>query len=141
MDATSLDYLQASEVIKKLQNAGLIERLDMPRWMRSDLPWRQKARYMFGSGPLRQQDGEALRTRTGGRERDGKDRSMVSSYIQELKREGLIRLGNGKGDPWFLPSPKNDLARGTQYQLHRPRRGRQSEGPPTRKPRPPKGGT
>lgn len=132
-----------------LEKAGKVERWDLPRWILSEIPERDKIGLILAETPLRQQDLEILLRRR---------RGPVSGQITQLQRvEGLIKLGDGKGDPWFLPTGgrgargTRDIATdakgaggsgdGTRYQLHRSRRGRSSEGPPTRGPRPPKGET
>lgn len=133
-----------SELIHRLhalEKSGVIERWDLPRWIRADLPEKDKARLAFSETPLRQRDLEVLIARREGRGRDPDlDRPPASTQVTALQEEGLVRLGDKKGDPWYLPPPAAGLARGTQYLQHRSRRGRQSEAPPTPRARPPRGG-
>jgi DNA-binding HxlR family transcriptional regulator len=141
--------------LNALEEAGKVERWDLPRWVRSDVQEKAKARQLFSETPLRQRDMEIMFALQDGRE-DLKDvdRRKASDRIQHLKREGLIQLGDKKGDPWYMPpmargtktgvkKPDLDAAPddGGRYQLHRSRRGRKTSGPPKRGPRVPKGGT
>jgi hypothetical protein len=129
-----------------LEKRGLVERLDLPRWVRADLPENDKGRILFSETPLRQRDLEVLIARREGRQRDPDlDRPGASDRVQALQAEGLVKLGEKKGDPWYLPTARGtqDLApaRGGQYQLRPPRRGRQTGAPPTPRARGPKDGT
>lgn len=107
-----------------LQKAGKVERWDLPRWVRADIPARDKLRIAFSETPLQQHEIEEL---------SGLRRGQVSGQVTELQREGLIKLGAAKGDPWFLPpvTGERGLARGTQYQLHRSHRDPKDEAPTT----------
>ncbi len=121
--------------IHVLEKAGKIERWDLPRWVRSDIPARDKLRIAFSETPLQQHEIEEL---------SGLRRGQVSGQVTELQREGLVKLGEAKGDPWFLPPPQETvraLARGTQYQLRRSHRGPKDEGPTTPRARGPRDGT
>jgi hypothetical protein len=124
---TGMPDRELKDQLDVLSKAGKVLRWDLPRWVRADLPARDKLRLAFSEMPLRQHEIEAL---------SGLRRGQVSGQITELQEEGLVKLGEKKGDPWFLPpaEPGRALARGTQYQLHRPRRGPKGSAHPKRKP-------
>lgn len=135
--------------IHALEKEGVIQRLDLPRWIRADITARDTGRIAYSETPLRQKDLEVLIARRDGRSKgDPKlDRPPASSAITALQEEGLVRLGDKQGDPWYLPPARGTQEVSTvapepsgQYLQHRSRRGRQSEAPPTPRARPPRGG-
>lgn len=125
----------------QLEKVGKIERCDLPRWVRTDLPENAKGRFWLKETPLRQHDLELLNARRKGRGHDPKlDRPYASDRMTALKDEGLVRLGEKKGDPWYLPESPGP-GHGGQSPPRRSRRGRTAGSRPKRRPRGPQGGT
>ncbi len=126
LTATGLSDRELIHQLHALLKSGKVERWDLPRWVRSDLPSRDKLRFVCTETPLRQNEIEAL---------SGMRRGQVSGQLTELQAEGLVRLGDSKGDPWFMVPDAPAPARDTRSRPRRQRRVRAAQERPTQRTR------
>ena len=136
------DYNSLIHQLLLLEKTGKVERLDLPRWVRSDVSERQKGKALFSETPLRQRDLELLLARREGRLRDPDlDRPPASTRVTELQQEGLVRLGEKQGDPWFLPPDASAPTRGARSRQRQSHHGPTSVARPRPRSRTRKAGT
>lgn len=101
LEATGLPERKLRMKIDELWRAGKVERWDLPRFVRTDLTDHEKQillKEMIRQTPLGQRAAEAV---------TGLRRGQVSTVLSANKQHEAERLGNKKGDPWFI-------ARGTE---------------------------
>jgi hypothetical protein len=97
LERTGMDERKLRAKVDALFRSGKLERWDLPRFVRVDLSDGEKQlllKDMMRQTPMNQRGAEAL---------TGLTRGQVSTVLSANKHREARRLGDKKGDPWFIP--------------------------------------